>query len=170
MLAPYAVLAVLRNQMATRIRQCVVTCAACLVTMTATQATGGIITINLPHLNQPFTPDTSATFSGDGFVTAFSSGFYNGFSIDNAHSYFQADISGISGQTVTDASLSFFIRGVVDNNVVLTSFASPGTLSHHYLPPNSISTQTVTVNGGGVGGMTNTRNTKLVWSWSGQRG
>lgn len=65
-----------------------------------TQASADTITIALPQLAGP---------AGNGFRTAFPGGFIDAFSMDNAHSYLQADISALAGRTITNATLSFRI-------------------------------------------------------------
>ena len=117
------------------------------IAFTATPAHAAVITYNLPYIGPPVNP--GPTFSGDGFVTAFSDGsFVNAFSMDNAHSYFQVDISALAGTTITNASLNFNIGGGAMNEpVTFTSFESNGLLGSHFTPPNTLATQVFTVDG-----------------------
>lgn len=108
-----------------------------------TQASADTITIALPQLAGP---------AGNGFRTAFPGGFIDAFSMDNAHSYLQADISALAGRTITNATLSFRIGGDNGRTIVVTSFDSGGSLGLHFTPPNVIATQNFVVNGGGVAG------------------
>ena len=104
--------------------------------------------LDLPQLNSPFSADRSLTFTGNGFLTAWGSSYFNGFSIDNAHSYLQANISALATKSIHSATLSFYVAGLLDTNVVLTSFATTGTLGFHLFPPSVISSRNITVNGG----------------------
>lgn len=100
-----------------------------------------VITYHLPYLNGGGT--------GNGFRTVFSFGLdANAFSMDNAHSYFQQDISGLAGQTVTHASLLFNIGGrLAPQPVTVTSFTSTGTLGVYFNPPDVLAQQVYTVDG-----------------------
>ena len=117
--------------------------AAAAVSLIATvgAAQAAVITYNLPYIG--------AAGIGNGFRTVFNSGGeVNAFSMDNAHSYFQQDISGLAGQTVTHASLLFNIGGGLSpQQVSVTSFTSSGTLGSYFNPPDVLASQDYTVDG-----------------------
>jgi hypothetical protein len=110
-------------------------------------ANAASITYNLPYIGPP--ADPTPPFVGNGFATAFSPGtFYPGLAMDNAHSFFQVDISGLAGKTITNATLSFNIGGGATNQPILfTSFESNGALSLYYSPPNTLASQVFIVDG-----------------------
>lgn len=113
-----------------------------LVAAVAGSAQAAVITYNLPFLG-------AGPVSGNGYTTVFSGGGYvDAFSMDNAHSYLQQNISGLAGQTVTHASLQFNIGGgLAPQQVTVTAFTSTGTLGSYFSAPDVLASQVFTVNG-----------------------
>lgn len=90
---------------------------------------------------------TTGPQTTNGYQTAFPGSYVDALSMDNARTYFQQDISSLSGTTINSATLDFFIGGGATDNVTVTLFDSAGTLGLHFDPPNIVTTELQTVVG-----------------------
>jgi hypothetical protein len=100
--------------------------------------------------------DTSATFSGTGFVGLYGPRVGDGFNhlfgieLDNfSRTELNVDVSGLAGSTINSAFLSFDLKdGFADpQTVTATSFDANGALGYSFDAPSNLGTGSYPVNG-----------------------